>query len=80
MAFMSGERKQLARLLRAPNPTSPERAEQWASQCITLGFARRIQLLLAAEYRAKSEIIIDECRLQFHQLAQHYGLLGSLTN
>ena len=69
------EREQLTRLmLRSSALGQPERAAQWASLCITLGFARRMQLLLAGEDAAKTAAIIDESRAQFRQLAQWHGL------
>lgn len=69
------EREQLTRLmLRSSALGQPERAEQWASLCITLGFARRMQLLLAGEDADKTAAIIAESRAQFRQLAQWHGL------
>ena len=69
------EREQLTQLmLRSSALGQPERAAQWASLCITLGFARRMQLLLAGEDAAKTTAIIDESRAQFRQLAQWHGL------
>ncbi len=69
------EREQLTRLmLRSSVLGQPERAAQWASLCITLGFARRMQLLLAGEDAAKTAAIIAESRAQFRQLAQWHGL------
>ena len=69
------EREQLTQLmLRSSALGQPERAAQWASLCITLGFARRMQLLLAGEDAAKTAAIIDESRAQFRQLAQWHGL------
>lgn len=70
------ERKHLEDLLlRASVPGKTRQAEQWASLCISLGFARRIQLLLAGEEVAKTEAIIAETRAQFRQLAHWHGLL-----
>jgi len=69
------EREQIKHLLlRAASQTTPQQAEQWASLCITLGFARRMQLLLTGEDSVKTEAIIAESRAQFRQLAHWHGL------
>ncbi len=69
------ERDQLSRLLlRAADTQDAQRAEQWANLCVALGFARRLQLLLAGEGAEKTEAVITQSRQEFLQLAQWLGL------
>lgn len=69
------ERDQLSRLLlRAAGTLDAPRAEQWASLCVALGFARRLQLLLAGEGAEATEHVIAQSRQEFLQLAHLLGL------
>lgn len=69
------ERDQLSRLLlRAAGTQDAPRAEQWANLCVALGFARRLQLLLAGEGAEKTAAVIAQSRQEFLQLAQWLGL------